>query len=172
MSRDREVEKALGQSPGIPTRPFSSCIIDGCNVNILPNTYYCPVHTALKEYEKPVGDEDAKLNLALRDAITTRVETEISTADMAVGMLSSTDVSVIIGRIKKIIKAREDQIRKDQDEYSRADEFLWFTRKLEEYMYRSTSFMYGAFLSSFVEPNAKKYREYFKERDEDEQRNR
>lgn len=47
--------------------------------------------------------------------------------------------------------------REAQDKHSRADEFLWFRRKLKEYMWRSTSLSYKAFMENFVEPQAAKY---------------
>lgn len=31
--------------------PHAICTIDGCDVKILPNTLYCPVHRALRQYE-------------------------------------------------------------------------------------------------------------------------
>jgi N-glycosylase/DNA lyase len=61
-----------------------------------------------------------------------------------------------------ISTAREDA-RKVQDAYSRADEFLWFRRKLKEYMPQKIQARYKGFLDNFVEPNAAKYLEQMPE---------
>lgn len=45
----------------------------------------------------------------------------------------------------------------EQDRYSRADEFLWFTRKLREYMDTSTSPKYKVFESNFIKQYEQKY---------------
>ena len=50
-----------------------------------------------------------------------------------------------------------------QNEFSRSDEFLWFARKLDEYMGNSTSQRYKAFQSNYVKPNSEKCNKYFKE---------
>ena len=50
----------------------------------------------------------------------------------------------------------------EQNKFSRGDEFLWFVRKLREFMGDSTSSRYKAFESNFISQYEHKYLEYFK----------
>lgn len=63
----------------------------------------------------------------------------------------------ILLRFEALLAKQVAGAQHTQDNYSRADEFLWFRRKLDEYMWKSTSPSYQAFRSNFVEPNATKY---------------
>lgn len=91
-------------------------------------------------------------------------------ANAAQGKLELKTSDAPIEHLEKFIRdyaeqyARErvEEARKDQDEHSRTDEFLWFARKLREYMWKSKSNAYKAFLSNFVEPNEDKYRQALK----------
>ena len=60
----------------------------------------------------------------------------------------------------KAIESLLTEARVEQDKHSRGDEFLWFMRKMEEYMYGSTTNKYKTFLAS-MKNDEKKHREYF-----------
>ena len=47
----------------------------------------------------------------------------------------------------------------EQDNYARAYEFLWFTRKLREFMDTSTSPKYKVFESNFVKQYEQRYKD-------------
>jgi hypothetical protein len=40
----------------------SICQVEGCGVKILPNTPYCPIHTALREIEARDKDASERIN--------------------------------------------------------------------------------------------------------------
>lgn len=75
----------------------------------------------------------------------------------------SGDYKRIKAELQALIATRVAEARKAQDNYSRADEFLWFRRKLKEFMPQKIQARYKGFLDNFVEPHAAEYLEKMSE---------